>query len=71
MILTVWLLHSIRLAAALGVALLAMHRQFKGIDFSALPVARPCLILDGRAYLSKPEIAHLRQLGYQYRGIGR
>ncbi|MFI7025709.1 nucleotide sugar dehydrogenase [Micromonospora sp. NPDC049900] len=53
------------------VALLAMHHQFEDLDFARLPVAESCLILDGRAYLSKEKIAMLERLGYTYRGIGR
>jgi len=53
------------------VAVLALHRQFEDIDFAALPVSRPCLLLDGRAYYSRDKIAELRSLGYSYRGIGR
>jgi UDP-N-acetyl-D-mannosaminuronic acid dehydrogenase len=61
-------------AAAEGadaVAVLALHRQFEGIDFAALPVARSCVLLDGRAHYGKPMIASLRAAGYRYRGIGR
>ncbi|MET9070163.1 nucleotide sugar dehydrogenase [Streptosporangium sandarakinum] len=53
------------------VAVLAMHRAFRDIDFAALPVAPSCLLLDGRAYYPKEKIAELRRLGYVYRGIGR
>jgi UDP-N-acetyl-D-mannosaminuronic acid dehydrogenase len=53
------------------VAVLALHEEFKSIDFAALPVAEPCLLLDGRAYYSKERIRELRHLGYHYRGIGR
>ncbi len=53
------------------VAVLALHRQFEGLDFAALPVADGCLLLDGRAYYPKEKIAELRGLGYRYRGIGR
>ncbi|MBN3933101.1 nucleotide sugar dehydrogenase [Streptomyces verrucosisporus] len=53
------------------VAVLALHRGFGDIDFAALPVARPCLLLDGRAYYPKEKIAELRAAGYVYRGIGR
>lgn len=53
------------------VAVLALHRDFETIDFAALPVAEVCLVFDGRAYYPKETIAMLRQLGYQYRGIGR
>ncbi|MBY8875617.1 nucleotide sugar dehydrogenase [Micromonospora sp. PLK6-60] len=52
-------------------AVLAYHRPFAGIDFGALPVARPCLVFDGRAYYPKKKIAELRAAGYRYRGIGR
>jgi UDP-N-acetyl-D-mannosaminuronic acid dehydrogenase len=52
-------------------AVLALHREFEDIDFSALPVAPGCLVLDGRAYYSKAKIAELRGLGYRYRGVGR
>jgi dTDP-alpha-D-glucose dehydrogenase len=52
-------------------AVFALHREFQKIDFAELPVARPCLILDGRAYYPKEQIAELRRLGYLYRGIGR
>lgn len=53
------------------VALLAMHREFRSLDFAGLPVAEDCLVLDGRAYLPKEEIAMLERLGYTYRGVGR
>ncbi|MDP9870266.1 MULTISPECIES: nucleotide sugar dehydrogenase [Streptosporangium] len=53
------------------IAVLALHREFEDIDFAALPVARSCLLLDGRAYYSKEKIASLRRLGYLYQGIGR
>jgi nucleotide sugar dehydrogenase len=52
-------------------AILALHRELESIDFAALPVAQPCLVLDGRAYYPKEKIASLRALGYTYRGIGR
>lgn len=52
-------------------AVLALHREMQDIDFAALPVARPCLLLDGRAYYPKEKIAELRRLGYVYRGVGR
>jgi dTDP-alpha-D-glucose dehydrogenase len=52
-------------------AILALHREFEGIDFAALPVASSCLILDGRAYYPKEKIDMFRRLGYSYRGIGR
>jgi dTDP-alpha-D-glucose dehydrogenase len=57
--------------AADCVAVLALHRVFESIDFAALPVASPCVIVDGRAYYPKETIARLRRLGYRYRGIGR
>lgn len=53
------------------IAVLALHRVFEDIDFSALPVARSCVVLDGRAYYSREKIASLRELGYVYRGVGR
>ncbi|WP_308342345.1 nucleotide sugar dehydrogenase [Streptomyces sp. MW-W600-10] len=53
------------------VAVLALHQQFKDIDFAALPVAESCLLMDGRAYYSKEKIAELRSHGYTYRGVGR
>ncbi|MEX5720039.1 nucleotide sugar dehydrogenase [Geodermatophilus maliterrae] len=53
------------------VAVLALHPEFRDIDFAALPVTRPCLVLDGRAHYPKQKIAELRGLGYHYRGIGR
>ncbi|GAA2409398.1 nucleotide sugar dehydrogenase [Streptomyces glaucosporus] len=53
------------------VAVLALHRDFLGIDFASLPVAEPCLLLDGRAHYPKETIAELRAAGYVYRGIGR
>ncbi|MFI2652168.1 nucleotide sugar dehydrogenase [Micromonospora fulviviridis] len=53
------------------VALLAVHREFDSVDFARLPVADSCLLLDGRAYLSKERIAMLQRLGYRYRGVGR
>lgn len=49
------------------VAVLALHRPFRDIDFAALPVARPCLLMDGRAYYSKERIEELRGQGYVYR----
>ncbi|MBQ1076540.1 nucleotide sugar dehydrogenase [Micromonospora sp. C31] len=52
-------------------AVLAHHRRFAEIDYAALPVSRPCLVLDGRAYFPKDRIAGLRAAGYRYRGIGR
>ncbi len=52
-------------------AVLALHREFAALDFACMPVADPCLILDGRAYYAREKIAYLRQLGYIYRGIGR
>ncbi|WP_213451344.1 nucleotide sugar dehydrogenase [Rhizomonospora bruguierae] len=57
--------------AADCVAILALHGEFRDIDFANLPVARPCLVLDGRAYYPKATIAKLRRLGFRYRGIGR
>ncbi len=53
------------------VAVLALHNEFKELDFASLPVGDRCLVLDGRAYYSKEKIASLRRLGYTYRGIGR
>jgi UDP-N-acetyl-D-mannosaminuronic acid dehydrogenase len=53
------------------VAVLALHKVFEDIDFAALPVNKPCLLLDGRAYYARDKIAELRSLGYSYRGIGR
>lgn len=53
------------------VAVLAHHRPFREIDFAALPVNQPCLVLDGRAYYSRERIAELRAAGLHYRGIGR
>ena len=53
------------------IAVLALHREFEGIDFAALPVAASCVIVDGRAYYSKEKIAELTAQGYLYRGIGR
>ncbi|MQS08494.1 nucleotide sugar dehydrogenase [Streptomyces alkaliphilus] len=53
------------------VAVLALHDDFREVDFAALPVARPCLLFDGRAYYPKDRIAELRAAGYVYRGIGR
>jgi UDP-N-acetyl-D-mannosaminuronic acid dehydrogenase len=53
------------------VAVLAYHRCFREVDFGALPVASPCLLVDGRAYLSAEEISELGARGYAYRGIGR
>ncbi|UQX03433.1 nucleotide sugar dehydrogenase [Streptomyces sp. RerS4] len=53
------------------VAVLALHREFEGIDFATLPVRERCVLLDGRAYYSKEQIAALRRDGYVYRGIGR
>lgn len=52
------------------VAVLALHGG-QDIDFAALQVARPCLVLDGRAHYSREKIAELRELGLRYRGIGR
>ena len=53
------------------IAVLALHREFENIDFTALPVATPCVLLDGRAYFSREKIAALSAQGYIYRGIGR
>lgn len=53
------------------VAVLALHREFEQLDFGALPVAAPCLLLDGRAVYSQEQIEALRRSGYVYRGIGR
>jgi dTDP-alpha-D-glucose dehydrogenase len=53
------------------VAVLALHRQLRDIDFAELPVAESCVLLDGRAYYSKEKIAELRAAGYVYRGVGR
>ncbi|HEX6873391.1 MAG TPA: nucleotide sugar dehydrogenase [Micromonosporaceae bacterium] len=53
------------------VAILALHRDFEDINFAELPVAKTCLIVDGRAYYSKEKIAMLRRMGFAYRGIGR
>jgi UDP-N-acetyl-D-mannosaminuronic acid dehydrogenase len=53
------------------VAVLALHSVFEDLDFTTLPVAAGCLVLDGRAYYSKEKIASLRRSGYAYRGIGR
>ncbi|MEU8261692.1 nucleotide sugar dehydrogenase [Micromonospora sp. NPDC048999] len=53
------------------VAVLALHDAYREIDFAGLPVARPCVVVDGRAYYPKEKIAMLRQLGYRYRGVGR
>jgi UDP-N-acetyl-D-mannosaminuronic acid dehydrogenase len=53
------------------VAVLALHQEFADLDFAGLPVAKQCLILDGRAYYPKEKIALLGDLGYVYRGIGR
>ncbi|MCX5199511.1 nucleotide sugar dehydrogenase [Streptomyces sp. NBC_00249] len=58
-------------AGADGVAVLALHREFAGIDFAALPVAGNCVLLDGRASYPKERIAELTAAGYVYRGIGR
>jgi nucleotide sugar dehydrogenase len=54
-----------------GLAVLAFHREFTTVDFGALPVASPCLLVDGRAYLPKEKISELSARGYAYRGIGR
>lgn len=53
------------------IAVLALHQAFETIDFAALPVRKPCLILDGRAYYPRLKVAELTRLGYVYRGIGR
>lgn len=53
------------------VAILAFHRDFEDVDLAALPVSAHCLIVDGRAYLSKQRITELRESGLAYRGIGR
>lgn len=53
------------------VAVLALHRDFAGIDYAALPVAPDCVLFDGRAYYPKERIAELTAAGYVYRGIGR
>ncbi|MEV4456060.1 nucleotide sugar dehydrogenase [Microbispora sp. NPDC004025] len=53
------------------VAVMALHRPFRDIDFADLPVAPDCLVLDGRAYYPKDKIAELRRLGYVYQGVGR
>jgi dTDP-alpha-D-glucose dehydrogenase len=53
------------------IAVLALHREFETIDFAALPVAEPCVLVDGRAYYPKEKIAALSDQGYIYRGIGR
>ncbi|MCG5214517.1 nucleotide sugar dehydrogenase [Streptosporangium sp. KLBMP 9127] len=53
------------------VAIMAFHREFQDLDYAELPVAAPCVVLDGRAYYPKEKIASLRDLGYAYRGIGR
>jgi UDP-N-acetyl-D-mannosaminuronic acid dehydrogenase len=52
-------------------AILALHKEFRDIDFADLPVRESCLVLDGRAYYSREKIAELRALGYHYRGVGR
>jgi UDP-N-acetyl-D-mannosaminuronic acid dehydrogenase len=53
------------------IAILALHKEFEDIDFETLPVARPCVVLDGRAYYPTEKIDMLRRLDYRYRGIGR
>ncbi|WP_307845301.1 nucleotide sugar dehydrogenase [Planomonospora sp. ID67723] len=63
------LLEAVRDADCLAV--MALHEEFKEIDFAELPVAGSCLVLDGRAYYSKDKIAELRRLGYDYLGVGR
>jgi nucleotide sugar dehydrogenase len=54
-------------------AVLAWHKQFEVLDFAELrrQVAPSCALIDGRAYYPRETIAHLRQLGFVYRGIGR
>ena len=52
-------------------AVLAYHRCFRELDLGALPVASPCLLVDGRAHLTTEEISQLTARGYAYRGIGR
>jgi hypothetical protein len=52
-------------------AILAYHRPFHDVDFGALPVASPCLLVDGRAYFPAEKIRELGAQGYAYRGIGR
>ncbi|MFD0900476.1 nucleotide sugar dehydrogenase [Actinomadura sediminis] len=53
------------------VAILAFHREFRGVDFGAMPVAPSCLLVDGRAYLPKEKISALCEQGFRYRAIGR
>ncbi|WP_116204105.1 nucleotide sugar dehydrogenase [Amycolatopsis circi] len=53
------------------VAILAHHRAFEAIDYGSLPVAKSCVVLDGRAYFPAEKIESLRALGFVYRGIGR
>jgi UDP-N-acetyl-D-mannosaminuronic acid dehydrogenase len=53
------------------IAILALHKVFTEIDFSKLPVAEGCLVVDGRAYYPKQKIASLREQGFNYRGVGR
>ncbi|MFE5245514.1 MULTISPECIES: nucleotide sugar dehydrogenase [unclassified Streptomyces] len=53
------------------VAVLALHRDFAGIDYAALPVAENCVLFDGRAYYPKERVARFAEDGYVYRGIGR
>jgi dTDP-alpha-D-glucose dehydrogenase len=53
------------------VAVLALHREFEGIDFATLPVSKPCVLVDGRAYYAKAKITELSGQGYLYRGVGR
>jgi len=53
------------------VAVLALHREFGDVDLAALPVARGCRLVDGRAYFDRERIATLRAQGFGYRGIGR
>ncbi|WP_117208750.1 nucleotide sugar dehydrogenase [Allorhizocola rhizosphaerae] len=52
-------------------AILALHKEFADLDFAALPVAKQCVIVDGRAHYPKEKVALLDELGYVYRGIGR
>ena len=55
------------------VAVLAGHDQLQNLDFRelALLVARPCLLVDGRAYYPRGVIDQMREAGFIYRGIGR
>jgi dTDP-alpha-D-glucose dehydrogenase len=52
-------------------AILAMHNEFRDVDFAALDVAENCLVFDGRAYFPHEVVARLTGLGYVYQGIGR